>query len=61
MNNAFKYIEVSEENEIYASKDGVLYSKDFSELIIYPRYKDSKVLTLVKSSISNVLISATFS
>ena len=46
MNNAFKYIEVSEENEIYASKDGVLYSKDFSELIIYPRYKDSKVFDL---------------
>ena len=44
MNNAFKYIEVSEENEIYASKDGVLYSKDFTELIIYPRYMDSKTI-----------------
>ena len=34
-------IEVSENNETLCSKDGVLYSKDMTELIAYPRRRDS--------------------
>ena len=32
-------VEVSDENEKYASKDGVLYSKDMKTLIFYPPQK----------------------
>lgn len=39
-------IEVPEENTVYASKDGVLYSKDLSTLILYPAGKTDKVLDL---------------
>lgn len=39
-------VEVSEENTVYSSKDGVLYSKDMSTLILYPSGKTDAVLDL---------------
>ena len=42
-NNPFSKIIVDEENPIYCSKDGVLYSKDMKELICYPCGKAEKV------------------
>ncbi|PWL46705.1 MAG: hypothetical protein DBY45_02245 [Clostridiales bacterium] len=34
------YYTVSEENPFYASYEGALYTKDFAELLKYPRYKE---------------------
>ena len=36
--------EVSEDNPVYATKDGILYSKDFSKLIISQAKKQGKVV-----------------
>lgn len=37
---SLKEIEVSEESENYSSQDGVLYSKDKTEIVCYPRAKE---------------------
>lgn len=39
-------INVSENNENYSSVDGVLYNKDKTELITYPRFKTDKSYTI---------------
>lgn len=39
-------IEVSEQNQNYASYDGILYSKDFKELILYPEGKKETEFTI---------------
>ena len=40
-------INVADENLVYASKDGVLYTKDFKKLVIYPAGKPDKSYTVV--------------
>ena len=40
-------IKVADENTVYASKEGVLYSKDFKKLVIYPAGKPDKSYTVV--------------
>ena len=42
--------EVSEDNPVYATKDGILYSKDFSKLIICPSKKQGKVVVDKKAA-----------
>lgn len=42
LDGMFSNIEVAENNRIYCSKDGVLYSKDMSTLISYPMLKKSE-------------------
>ena len=39
-------VNVSEDNKNYTSKDGILYTKDFSELLIYPDQNTTKNLVL---------------
>lgn len=39
-------IKVADENTVYASKEGVLYSKDFKKLVIYPAGKPDKSYTV---------------
>ena len=38
-------IEVSKANKDFASRDGVLYSKDFSTLVVYPKTRESVELS----------------
>ena len=41
-----KEIKVSKDNPYYTAKDGVLYSKDMTKLIWYPRCKEDRVFTV---------------
>ncbi|MGN0027192.1 MAG: leucine-rich repeat domain-containing protein, partial [Clostridium sp.] len=50
--NKLKSIEVSNNNPKYASKDGVLYTKDFSNLLIYPLKKENTDFTIQKETTS---------
>lgn len=45
-------INVSDYNNVYASKDGVLFSKDFKQLYTYPANKKSESFVLPKETIS---------
>ena len=45
-------IHVSEQNYVYASKDGVLFSKDFKQLFTYPANKKSESFVLPKETVS---------
>lgn len=45
-----KEINVSENNAVYASRDGVLYSKDMKELLAYPKASTAKSMTLPKET-----------
>lgn len=42
----FAVVQVSDSNKYYASRDGVLYSKDLSTLIWYPPKKPDEVFTI---------------
>lgn len=44
--NGLKNINVSEDNEVYSSVDGVLYSKDRKTLYIYPFGKEGETFTV---------------
>lgn len=44
--NCYKSITVAHENSVYASLDGVLYSKDLTKLVCYPANKDGTSFTL---------------
>ena len=45
-----KQINVSEKNTKYASRDGVLFTKDMKELLAYPKACDAKIFTLPKDT-----------
>ena len=45
-----KQVNVSEKNKTYASKDGVLFTKDMKELLAYPKACDAKTFTLPKET-----------
>ena len=45
-------ISVSEKNYVFASKDGVLFSKDLKQMFTYPANKKSESFTLPKETIS---------
>ena len=45
-------IKVSENNYVYASRDGVLFSKDLKQMFTYPANKKSESFTLPKETIS---------
>ncbi len=51
-------ITVDPENEYFTSEDGILYSKDFTQLIAYPNAKDATYNTLgaLTSSTTTVII-----
>lgn len=42
-------VQVEEGNEVYASVDGVLYSKDLTKLLGYPSYKQDKTYAVLES------------
>lgn len=50
--NKLKSIEVSSNNPKYASKGGVLYTKDFSNLLIYPLNNENTDFTIQKETTS---------
>lgn len=45
-------VQADPQNEIYASEDGVLFTKDFSELLIYPQGKTDERFVIPKETIS---------
>ena len=51
-NSALKKINVSPQNTVYASIDGVLYNKDVTELIAYPAGKTDKSFSIPDGVIS---------
>ena len=51
-NSALKKINVSPQNTVYASIDGVLYNKDITELIAYPAGKTDKSFSIPDGVIS---------
>ncbi|MBE5730714.1 MAG: leucine-rich repeat domain-containing protein [Clostridiales bacterium] len=48
-NEQIEEINVSNDNQTYMSKNGVLYSKDGTELILYPKNKEDKKFRMPKS------------
>ena len=49
MSNNLKAINVSKDNQTYMSKDGVLYTKDGTELLKYPQQKEDKSFRIPRS------------
>ncbi len=47
--SSLEEINVDSDNTVYASKDGILFSKDFSTLYVYPAAKDLSELVLPES------------
>ena len=45
-----RQVNVAEDNAIYASKDGILYSKDFKELLAYPKACTENSFTIPKET-----------
>ena len=45
-----KFISVDEENTNYASRDGVLFTKDMKELLVYPKMCDADSFTIPKET-----------
>lgn len=50
---SLEYINVDSKNKIYSSDNGVLYSKDKTQLILYPQYRETEIFT-VSSSVSKI-------
>lgn len=50
--NTLEAFIVDEENYSYASRDGVLFSKDMSRLLVYPAGKNSDTFVLPKETVS---------
>lgn len=48
--NTLEAFEVSKDNYVYAARDGVLYTKDMSTLLVYPSAKKDAVFTLPKET-----------
>lgn len=48
--NTLEAFDVSADNYVYASRDGVLYTKDMSTLLVYPSAKKDHVFTLPKET-----------
>ncbi len=48
--NTLESISVSDKNTTFAAKDGVLFTKDFSRILIYPVQKKSDTFTLQKNT-----------
>lgn len=57
LGNKLKQINVEEGNLVYASVDGVLYSKDLSTIYLYPGEKEDSEFTLPKS-VKNIAMGA---
>lgn len=50
--NSLKQIEVDADNQVYASVDGILYTKDVSTLMLYPTKKEDENFTIPETVIN---------